>query len=64
VLLSGDRLLVSSWVDSTVYVIESGKARRLITKVPEPAALGFDAKRRRVALPMLMSDRVEIWEVR
>ena len=64
VLLGSDRMLVSSWVDSTVYLVERGRAHRLITKLPEPAALGYDAKRQRLAIPLLTTDRVEIWQLK
>jgi hypothetical protein len=59
----GSRILVSSWNDSTVSAYETGQEVRLITGVPSPADIGFDAKRRRVLVPILTGNRVEVWQL-
>ncbi len=62
-ILSDGRILVSSWADSAVHVVENGAARKLISGVPAPADFGVDTKRNRVAIPLFQGNRVELWEV-
>ena len=59
----GGRILVSSWSDSTVSSYESGQEVKLITGVPSPADIGYDAKRNRVLIPIFTGNRVEIWQL-
>jgi sugar lactone lactonase YvrE len=61
--LPDGRLLATSWADSSLFVLENGKARRVASKVPSPADIGVDPKDSRVAVPLLMENRVEYWEV-
>jgi sugar lactone lactonase YvrE len=63
VVVAGGRLLVSSWNDSTVSAYETGQEVRLITGVPSPADIGYDAKRHRVLVPILTGNRVEVWQL-
>ena len=63
VVIVGSRILVSSWTDSTVSAYETGQEVKLITGVPSPADIGYDAKRRRVLIPILSGNRVEIWQL-
>ena len=61
---TGDgRLLVTSWADSSLNIVESGQYTRLAGGIPSPADLGWDPKTRRAAIPLLMAGRVEIWEL-
>jgi len=59
----GGRILVSSWSDSTVSSYETGQEVKLITGVPSPADIGYDAKRNRVLIPIFTGNRVEIWQL-
>ncbi|HKH83183.1 MAG TPA: hypothetical protein VKA25_05845 [Gemmatimonadales bacterium] len=61
-ILPDNRLLVTSWADSSLFILEDGKATRLAYPVPSPADIGFDGKSR-VAVPLLMENRVEFWEL-
>jgi len=61
--IAGSRLLVSSWTDSTVSSYETGQEVKLITGVPSPADIGYDAKRKRVLIPVFSGNRVEIWQL-
>jgi sugar lactone lactonase YvrE len=61
--IGNGRLLVTSWTDSSLNVIENGRWTRLTGGVPSAADLGWDGKRRHAAVPLLMEGRVEIWEV-
>ncbi|HUR93326.1 MAG TPA: hypothetical protein VMY76_02000 [Gemmatimonadales bacterium] len=59
-LLDGDRLLVTSWTDSSLFVLDSaGTATPVASGLPSPADIGVDTKRNRVAVPLLMENRVE-----
>jgi sugar lactone lactonase YvrE len=59
--LPDGRLLVTSWTDSSLFVLENGRARRVAAKVPSPADIDVEAKDSRVAVPLLMENRVEFW---
>ena len=63
VVMAGRRLLVASQTDSSVSSYESGQAVRLISGLPDPATIGYDAKRNRVLIPLLSTNRVEIWQL-
>lgn len=63
VVVAGGKIYVSSWNDSTVSSYETGQEVKVITGVPSPADIGYDAKRRRVLIPILSGNRVEIWQL-
>ena len=63
--LADGRFLISSWADSSLYTLDSTAALvRYITGVGSPADIGLDTRRNRVAIPILMENRVEIWDIR
>ena len=63
--LADGRFLISSWTDSSVYVLDSTATLvRHIAGVPSPADIGLDTRRNRVAIPIFTEDRVEIWDIR
>jgi sugar lactone lactonase YvrE len=57
------KLLVSSWTDSTVSAYQGGLEDKVISGVPSPADIGYDAKRNRVLIPVFTGDRVEVWQL-
>jgi sugar lactone lactonase YvrE len=57
------KLLVSSWTDSTVSAYQSGTETKIITGVPSPADIGYDAKRNRVLIPVFTQNHAEIWQL-
>ena len=63
VVVAGGRILVSSGADSSVSSYETGQQVKLISGVPGPADIGFDAKRNRLLIPVLPGNRVEIWQL-
>jgi hypothetical protein len=63
VFLPDGRLLVTSWTDSSLFVLENGKAQKVAAKVPSPADIDIDTRNSRVAVPLLMENRVEFWEL-
>lgn len=57
------KLLVSSWTDSTVAAYQGGTEDKVISGVPSPAGIGYDAKRNRVLIPVFTGNRVEVWQL-
>lgn len=62
-VLADGRALISSWADSTVFIFANGQSSTVITGVSSPADIGLDARRNRVAIPQLMGDRVQLWQL-
>ena len=63
--LADGRFLISSWTDSSLYLLDATATLvRYIAGVPSPADIGLDTRRNRVAIPIFTEDRVEIWEIR
>jgi sugar lactone lactonase YvrE len=58
-VLDSARLLITSWADSTLDIFENGTATPIDRDLPSPADIGVDTKRHRVAIPLLMENRVE-----
>ncbi len=58
-LLGGNRLLLTSWTDSSLFVFENGTTTPVANGLPSPADIGVDLKRQRVAVPLLLENRVE-----
>ena len=63
VFLPDGRLLVTSWTDSSLFVLDKGQARKVAAKVPSPADIDINPRDSRVAIPLLMENRVEFWEL-
>lgn len=61
--LDDGRLVVTSWSDSSVHVFTGGRDARVIRDVWQPADLGVDTRRGRIAVPLVLQGRVEIWEI-
>lgn len=62
-ILSGGRMLLTSWTDSTLYLVENGEQRPLIHDLWQPADIGIDTRRNRVAIPLVLPGLVEVWEL-
>ncbi len=59
-LLDAERLLVTSWTDSSLFVLDgAGTATPVAGGLPSAADIGIDTKRNRVAIPLLTENRVE-----
>jgi sugar lactone lactonase YvrE len=59
-LLDEQHLLITSWADSTLFILDqAGTATTLYGGLPSPADIGVDTKRNIVAIPLLMENRVE-----
>jgi hypothetical protein len=62
-VLADGRILVTSWADSTVNVIQNGTMTRLVTGVGSPADIGVDTKRMVLAIPRLSDNKVEFYKI-
>jgi hypothetical protein len=63
-VLEDGRILASSWVDSSVVVLGPGDPAVLVEGLPSPADFEVDRGRRRLIVPLLRENRVEIWAIR
>jgi sugar lactone lactonase YvrE len=64
VALPDGRLLVTSWADSSLFVVEKdGSPRKVASGIASPADIDFDPKESRVAVPQLMENKVQFWEL-
>jgi hypothetical protein len=63
-VLADGRIVLSSWSDSSLHVVDStGRRTRIVRGVPEPADIGIDTRRGGIAIPLPMSNRVELWTI-
>jgi len=62
-VLGDGRILVSSWADSAVHVVQNGAVTKVISGIPGPADIGVDTKRNLVAIPRFNDGRVEYWKL-
>jgi sugar lactone lactonase YvrE len=63
VVLPDGRLLVTSWADSSLFVLEDGQTRKVASGIASPADIDLDEKDSRVAVPQLMENKVQFWEL-
>ncbi|MBW3628893.1 MAG: SMP-30/gluconolactonase/LRE family protein [Gemmatimonadetes bacterium] len=56
-------LLVTSWSDSSLHLFSEGRDRQLVRHIWQPADLGLGTRRQRVAIPLVLQGRVEIWDL-
>ena len=54
-------LLVASQSDSTLYLLDESRLRPMVRVPGAPADIGIDTARRRVAVPYIALDRVDVW---
>ena len=62
-VLDDGRILVSSWADSSVSVIQNGALTKLVTGVSAPADIGVDSKRGILAIPRFNDNKVEFYKL-
>ena len=62
-ILDDGRVLVSSWADSSLHVIDGDATRRIIRNLWQPADFGVDRRRGIVAIPLALPGRVELWQL-
>jgi hypothetical protein len=54
---------VTSWSDSSLFVLENGQPKKVASAVASPADIDVDPKDSRVAVPQLMLNKVQFFEV-
>jgi hypothetical protein len=63
IVLPDGRLLITSWADSSLFVLDKGQPKKVATGVASPADIDFSEKDSRVAVPQLMVNKVQYWEL-
>jgi hypothetical protein len=62
-VLGDGRILISSWTDSTVHVLDNATLTPFVKGLPSPADLGVDTMRGQFAVPLFDAGRVEFWSI-
>src|SRR5688500_754445 len=62
-VLADGRILISSWADSSIHVVQNGQVTRLFPGVEGPADIGVNTHRQHVAVPLFSGNRVEYWAI-
>jgi sugar lactone lactonase YvrE len=62
--LGQGRFLVTTWTDSSLFVLEGDRITKLIGGLPGPADIGLDRERGRIAVPLLTENRLEFVDLR
>ena len=63
VALPDGRLVVTSWADSSLFILEKGRSRKVASGIASPADIDFEEKDSRIAVPQLMENKVQFWEL-
>jgi sugar lactone lactonase YvrE len=61
-VLADGRVLVTSWAQSAVLLLEGGRLSKLID-VQSPADIGLDSRRNLLAVPVLLGNRVNFYDL-
>jgi sugar lactone lactonase YvrE len=61
--LPDGRSIVAGWQDSAVMVVDGGKLTKIAAGISQPADIGVDTRRNRIAVPSTAMDRVELWQL-
>jgi sugar lactone lactonase YvrE len=62
-MLPDGGMVFTSWSDSSIHLLRSGKDERIVREVPEPAGIGIDTRRNQLAIPLAVLGRVQIWSL-
>jgi sugar lactone lactonase YvrE len=57
--LGDGRLLITSWADSSLFLLDADRISKVLGGLPGPADIGLDRERGRVAVPLLTENRLE-----
>ena len=61
--IGGGRFMVASWNDSSVRLLGNGANRRIANNVMQPADIGFDTRRNRLAIPIGPLNQMQLWQL-
>ena len=62
-VLPGGGILYTTWGDSTLHLLADGRDVAVVRQVPEPADIGIDTRRGRVAIPLSTLGAVQLWSL-
>ncbi|MFL5606260.1 MAG: SMP-30/gluconolactonase/LRE family protein [Gemmatimonadaceae bacterium] len=62
-VLRDGTVLFTSWADSTIHALRDGRDVPIIRDVPVAADIGVDTRRQRLAIPLSMLGRVQLWDI-
>ncbi|MGH7580305.1 MAG: SMP-30/gluconolactonase/LRE family protein [Gemmatimonadales bacterium] len=62
--LGDRRFVVTSWADSSLFLLQDDKITRLMGGLPGPADIGLDLERGRIAVPLFTENRLTFVELR
>jgi hypothetical protein len=62
--LGDGSFVVSTWTDSSLFVLEGDRITTLLGGLPGPADIAYDPERGRVAVPLLTENRLEFVDLR
>ena len=62
-VLEDGRMVVTAWSDSSLHLIDADSDRRIIGNLWQPADPGYDTRRNRVAIPLVLQGLVQFWEM-
>ena len=62
-VLGDGRILVTSWTDSTVHLVQNGTMSTLVTNVSGPADIGIDTKRSVLVVPRFNDNKIEYYRI-
>jgi sugar lactone lactonase YvrE len=58
------RFVVTTWTDSSLFVLQGDSLIPLLGGLPSPADIALDAERGRIAVPLLMENRMEFVDLK
>ena len=58
------RFVVTTWTDSSLFVLQGDSLTPLLGGLPSPADIALDAERGRIAVPLLMENRMEFVDLK
>ena len=61
--LGGGKFLLSAQDDSSVSILENATVTKVVGGIASPGDIGWDPARRRVFVPLLGANQVQIWQV-
>jgi hypothetical protein len=58
-VLDSTRVLITSWADSSLFILRNGTTTPFASGIASPADIGIDTRRLRVAIPQLLENKVQ-----
>ena len=61
--LDAGRFVISTWTDSSLFVLDGDKITKLVGGLPAPADIAIDRERGRIAVPLLLDNRLDFVDI-